>query len=117
MKTKSSIAAFKVGDRVRIIKKKRTFEKGFTPNWTEELFIVSEVRATKPITYKIKDLKGEEIKGTFYQQELQKTRQEIYRIEKVLKKRRTRNGTREVYVKWKGLNCDFNSWIPESDIH
>ena len=58
-------AAFKVGDRVRIFKKKRTFEKGFTPNWTEALFIVSEVRLTKSITYKIKDLKGEEIKGTF----------------------------------------------------
>ena len=42
----------------------------------------SDVRATKPITYKIKDLKGEDIKGTFYDQELQKTKQEIYRIEK-----------------------------------
>ena len=108
-------AVFKVGDRVRIFKKKRMFEKGFTPNWTEELFIVSEIRATKPITYKITDLKGEEIDGTFYQQELQKTKQEIYRIEKVLKKR-TRNGTREVYIKWKGYNNDFNSWVPESDI-
>ena len=108
-------STFKVGDRVRIFKKKKTFEKGFTPNWTEELFIVSAVRPTKPVTYKIKDLKGEDIKGSFYQQELQKTKQEVYRIEKVLKKR-TRNGTKEVYVKWKGYGNDFNSWIPESDI-
>ena len=79
------------------------------------MFIVSEVRATKPTTYKITDLKGEEIDGTFYQQELQKTKQEIYRIEKVLKKR-TRNGTREVYVEWKGYNNDFNTWVLESDI-
>ena len=80
------------------------------------MFIVSDVRATKPITYKIKDLKGEDIKGTFYPPELQKKKQEIYRIEKVLKKR-TRNGTKEVYVKWKGYNNNFNSWIPEIDIH
>ena len=106
-------AAFKVGDRVRIFKKKKTFEKGFTANWTEEVFIVSEVKLTKPIAYKIKDLKGEEI----YHQELQKTRQEIYRIEKVLKKRSTQKGTKEVYVKWKGYNNDFNSWIPESGSH
>ena len=51
----------KIGDRVRILKKKKTFEKGFTPNWTEELFIVSAARLTKPITYIIKDLKGETI--------------------------------------------------------
>ena len=113
---KTKPPTFKVGDRVRIFKKKKTFEKGFTSNWTEELFIVSDVRATKPITYKIKDLKGEDIKGTFYRQELQKTKQEINRIEKVLKKR-TQKGTKEVYVKWKGYNNDFNSWIPESDIH
>ena len=69
------------------LKKKKTFEKAFTSNWTEELFIVSDVRATKPITYKIKDLKGEDIKGTFYHQELQKTKQEIY----------NRKSTKETY--------------------
>ena len=107
---------FIVSDRVRILKKKKTFEKGFTPNWTEELFIVSGVRPTKSVTYKIKDLRGEDIKGSFYPQKLQKTKQEVYRIEKVLKKR-TSNGTKEVYVKWKGYNNNFNSWITESDIH
>ena len=112
-----SIPPLKVGDRVRISKKKKTFEKGFTPNWTEEVFIVSDVRSTLPLTYKIKDLKGEDIKGSFYRQELQKAKQEIYRIDKVLKKRTKANGgVKEVYVKWKGYSSDFNSWIPESDI-
>ena len=69
---------------------------------------MSGVRSTKPITYKIKDLKGEDITGSFYRQELQKTKQEVYRIERVLKKR-TSNGTIEVYVKWKGVNNNFNS--------
>ena len=107
---------FKIGDRVRILKKKKTFEKGFTPNWTEELFIVSDIKPTSPVTYKIKDLKGEDIKGSFYSQELQKSKQKVYRIDKVVRKRTTRNGKKEIYVKWKGYSNDFNSWIPESDI-
>ena len=108
---------FKIGDRVRILKKKKTFEKGFTSNWTEELFVVSGVRLTNPITYNIKDLKGETIKGSFYRQELQKASQEVYRIDKVLRKRiRNDDGTKEALVKWKGYINDFNSWIPESDI-
>ena len=79
---------FKIGDRVRILKKKKTFEKGFPPNWADELFIVSGVRLTKPVTYNIKDLKGETIKGSFYRQVLQKASQEVYRIDKVLRKRK-----------------------------
>ena len=69
---------FRVGDRVRISKYKRvTFDKGYTPNWTEEVFIIDEIQFTDPITYKIKDLNGEAIKGTFYREELQKTDQEV----------------------------------------
>ena len=68
---------FKIGDSVRILKKKKTFEKGFTPNWTKELFIVSAVRLTKHVIYNIKDLKGESIRGAFYQQELQEANQEV----------------------------------------
>ena len=109
-------AKYKVGDRVRIVKKKKTFEKGFTPSWTEELFTINKVKPTKPVTYNTEDTKGEEIPGTFYEPELQKTKQEIYRIEKVLKKRTKSNGVKEVYVKWKGYNNDFNSWIPLTDI-
>ena len=64
---------FKVGDRVRIYRYKLHFEKGYKPNWTEEIFIVTEVVKTNPITYRIKDLNDEPILGTFYRQELLKT--------------------------------------------
>ena len=66
-------AKFKVGDRVRISKKKGKFEKGYTTRWTREIFVIEKVLNTNPITYKIKDLKDEEIKGSFYEQELQIT--------------------------------------------
>ena len=107
---------FKVGDRVRISKKKKIFEKGFTPNWREELFIIKEVKPTIPVTYSIVDLNGENIKGTFYQQELQKTKETVYRIEKVLKKRTKSDGSKEVLIKWKRYSNDFNSWIPQGNI-
>ena len=107
---------FKIGDRVRIIKKKRAFEKGFTPNWTEELFTIETIKNTHPVTYTLVDTKGEHIRGAFYTEELQKTKQEIYRIEKVLKKRK-RNGVQEVYVKWRGYDNSFNSWIPITNLN
>ena len=58
---------------VRISKKKSTFEKGYTTRWTREIFVIEKVLNTNPVTYKINDLKGEEIKGSFYEQELQIT--------------------------------------------
>ena len=104
--------AFKIGDTVRISKyKRKTFDKGYTPNWTEEVFLISEIQPTNPITYKIKDLNGEEIKGTFYVEELQKTDQTIYRIEKVIRKTKDK-----ALVKWKGYPAEFNSWIPLKDL-
>ena len=75
---------FSVGDKVRINKKKKTFEKGYTTRWTEEIFTIVEVKRTSPVTYSIADLNGEEITGTFYEPELQKTNQELFRIEKVI---------------------------------
>ena len=114
--TLSKKPKFKVGDTVRIVKKKKTFEKGFTPNWTEELFTIEEVKPTKPYTYKIKDKQGEEVKGTFYEQELQKSKQAVFRIEKVLKRRTKRSGQKEIYVKWKGYTNTFNSWIPLDNV-
>ena len=100
-----------VGDRVRITKKKKTFEKGYTSRWTEEVFTVSQVKHTTPITYKITDYSGEEIQGTFYEQELQKTNQEVYRIEKVIKKGKTKS-----LVKWKGYTEAFNSWVNNTEL-
>ena len=73
---------FKVGDLVRISKYKNIFAKGYTPNWSEEVFVIKKVKNTVPWTYVINDLNGEEIMGTFYEKELQKTSQEEFRIEK-----------------------------------
>ena len=63
---------FKVGDHARISKYKNIFAKGYTPNWSEEIFIIKEIKSTVPWTYVINDLNGEEISGTFYEKELQK---------------------------------------------
>ena len=77
---KATLPKFYVGDKVRIVWKKCTFEKGFTPNWTEEVFTNTAVKATKPPTYTIEQTLGEPVQGTFYEQELQSSVQEIYRI-------------------------------------
>ena len=74
--TKSSSlerSRFKVRDRVRISKFKNIFTKGYTPNWSKEIFIVDKINDTVPYTYNIKDLNGEGIIGSFYDKELQKT--------------------------------------------
>ena len=97
---------FKVGDHVRISKYKNIFAKGYTPNWFEEIFVIKEIKNTVPWTYVINDLNGEEIIGTFYEKELQKTNQQEFGIEKVIK----RKGDK-LYVKWKGYDNQFNSWI------
>ena len=64
---------FKVGDHLRISKYKNIFAKGHMPNWSEEGFVVSKIKNSVPWTYVINDLNGEEIIGTFYEKELQKT--------------------------------------------
>ena len=78
---------FKVGDHVRISKYKNSFAKGYTPNWSEEVFVIKKIKNTVPWTYVIDDLNGEEFTGTFYEKELQKLDQQEFRIEKVIKKR------------------------------
>ena len=102
---------FKVGDHVKISKYKNIFAKGYTPNWSEEVFVIKKVKNTVPWTYVINDLNGEEITGTFYEKELQKANQEEFRIEKVIK----RKGDK-MYVKWKGYDSSFNSWIDKKDL-
>ena len=74
------------------------------------MFTITAVKATKPPTYAIGDTLGEPVQGTFYEQELQSSVQEIYRIELVLKR-----GKDRVLVKWKGYSSAFNSWIPLAD--
>ena len=102
---------FSVGDEVRISKEKRTFEKGYTARWTEEIFTITKILNTNPVTYIIADLQGKKIDGTFYEPELQKTEQQIYRIEKVIEKRKNKS-----LVKWKGYSDKFNSWVDNKDL-
>ena len=102
---------FKVGDHVRISKYKNIFAKGYAPNWSEEVFVVSKIKNIVPWTYIVSDLNGEEITESFYEEQLQKTSQEKLRIEKVLKRKGDKS-----YVKWKGYDNSFNSWINEKDL-
>ena len=88
---------FKVGDHVRVSKYKNIFARGYSPNWSEEVFVIKKVKNTVPWTYVINDLNGEEITGTFYEKELQRINQAEFRIERVIK----RKGDK-IYVKWKG---------------
>ena len=96
---------------VRISKYKNIFAKGYAPNSSEEVFVVNKIKNTVPWTYVASDLNGKKNIGSFYEKELQKTSQEKFRIEKVLK----RKGDK-LYVKWKGYNNSFNSWINKKDL-
>ena len=109
--TKGRKPKFRIGDQVRIAKLKRHFEKGYTPNWTEEVFVIDQILPTQPTTYKIRDLADEPIVGSFYEQQLQKTTQTTFRIEKVLRKRKG-----QALVTWKGYPDKFNSWVPLKDL-
>ena len=102
---------FKIGDYVRIFKYKNIFAKRYMPNWSEEIFVINKIKNIVPWTYVINDVNGEENIVTFYEKELQKTNQQKFRIEKVLK----RKGDK-LYVKWKGYDSSFNSWINKKDI-
>ena len=106
---------FQIGNKVRISKyKRKTFDKSYIPNWTGEVFIIDEIGYTNSITYKIKDKNDKQIKGSFYEPELLKTNQNIFRIEKVI---RIDNKKNRALVKWKGYSDDFNSWVPFDDFH
>lgn len=104
---------FKVNDSVRISKYKSIFEKGYTPNWSTEIFTIYKIqRNTQPITYLIKDYENNEIKGAFYAYELQKVKDpNVYLVERILK----RSGNK-VKVKWLGFNSNHNSWIDKDEI-
>jgi len=106
---------FRVGDSVRISRTKQVFEKGYLPNWSEEVFTVHEVKETTPVTYKLKDFSGTILDGSFYNEELQKTNNEIYRIEKIIRKK-VINGVQHGLVKWMGYNERHNQWIPLSGL-
>ena len=101
---------FKVGDHVTISKYKNIFAKRYTSNWSEEFLLLVKLK----IQFRrlvVSDMSGEEITGSFYEKELQKTSQEKFIIEKVLK----RKGDK-LYVTWKGYDNRFNNWIDKKDL-
>ena len=95
---------FQIDDRVRISKYKNIFVKEYTPNWSEEVFLIKKVTNTVPCIYVINDLNGEEIIGTFFEKELQKINKKEFRIEKVIRKKGNK-----LYVKWKRYDNSFIS--------
>ena len=100
----------RVGDKVRLQKKHRPFKKGYLPGWTEEVFSVSKVKKGPLPLYKVVEWDGTPIKGTFYEQDLQKVQldnQSLFRVEKVMKRKKG-----QVLVRWKGWPSKYDSWIP-----
>ena len=108
-KIKTKALKFKIGDRVRISKKRKDFVKGYLPNFTEEIFIVYKSLKTYPPTYKLKDMNDEEFIGSFYEDEMVKYDDDLYEIEKVIKKSKNK-----LLVKWKGY--DEPTWIHKTDL-
>ena len=111
MKINEKDLKFKAADRVRILKYKIIFAKGYIQDWSEEVFVVTKIKNTVIWIYVISDLNGEPVDGAFYKKELQKTNQQEFRIEKIIK----RKGDK-LCVKWKGYDNSFNSWIDIKDI-
>ncbi len=100
-----------VGDHVRISRLKAMFEKGYTPNWSTEIFKIVSVNPTVPITYDLKDAHDTIIKGKFYREELQPTNyKDTFLVEKILRRKKN-----QVFVKWLGLDASHNSWIDSKD--
>lgn len=109
------IYRFKNADLVRISRKKKTFEKGYMPNWSREVFSIYERLPTTPVTYKIRDYDKTPIQGTFYEAELQKViSKDIYQIESILQEKPGRRPL--VLVKWKGYPDSMNSWILKKNL-
>ena len=112
---KSKIPKFKINDIVRIsLKRRELFDKpSGNIKWSEELFKIHSINKSNVISYKIKDLNDEIIKGIFYEKELQKIRNtsDEYIIEKLLKTNKNK-----IYVKWRGYSNNFNSWIDKNSV-
>ena len=106
---------FKVGDKVRLAVQKDHFEKSYIINWSDKIYSIKQVLATRPITYIVEDDKGQAHKGKFYEQELQKTAVNTFRIQKILKYK-TEKGRKYAFVRWMDYDSSYNSWVPVDDL-
>lgn len=116
VKISNSKPKCKMGDYVRISKYKGVFDKGYYPEWSDEIFKIASVIESQPMVYKIVDLQDEDIDGRFYEQEIQKVfydENAVFAIEKIISQRVV-GRSRQVLVKWRGYPPKFNSWVDES---
>ena len=103
---------FKINDKVRVSLLKNTFEKSYISNWSEEIFVIYDIKTSNVHYYFLKDLNGEKLQGRFYEQELLKRKQnDLYIIEKIISKNKDR-----YLVKWKNYPDKFNSYVDKNDI-
>lgn len=103
---------YKIGDKVRLTKLRKTFDKGYLPKWTQEFFTITGRISTNPPVYKISDLQGTQLKGIFYTEELQLIRpgeDDAYKIH-VLRTRK-RRGKTEYFVHYVGWPASFDEWV------
>ena len=107
----------KVGDSVRITRKKSAFQKGYEQSHSWEVFYVHEIKDTNPVTYGIKDYNSDYLKGSFYSAELLRVDKStnIYPIERIIR-RRTVRGRTQYLVKYLGYTDIFNDWIDQADL-
>ena len=105
---------YNIGDVMRISKARRTFRKGYLPNWSEETFIVYDRHNAKEPLYYLRDYEGEDLQGAFYEQEIQRVEDTgEYFVEEVLQSKKVRGGKTVHLVKWLGWPSKFNSWVED----
>lgn len=116
-KKRHTRGTLKVGDSVRISPKKATFQRGFEQTHSHEVFKISEILQTYPITYRLTDYKNEPILGCFYKNEVQfvDKSDDIWQVEAIVNQRNKRGRT-EYFVKWLGYPPEANTWVSQQDL-
>nr|DAC81296.1 TPA_asm: integrase [Ladona dragonfly adintovirus] len=116
-KKKNTKFQYTVGDFVRISKERLPFQKGYTKNFSEEIFRVNSRRMGNAMpTYRLEDLNGDVIKGSFYEPELVRVKlPQMFTVEKILR-RRGKGRNLEYFVKWLGYDENFNSWVRAASV-
>ena len=111
----------KVGSHVRLVLASVTqskFARGYKQQNTQEIFRIYSIKKnTSPATYRLKDLSGESVRGSFYRQELVETaKPEFFLINKIIKSKKV-NNKKQYLVSWLGYDDSFNSWVGGEDIY